>query len=593
MKISFRTAVLGIAALALGLPGCGLDRHPAYSSGIKYGLRHDPILRPAAAKDLGDERYEPDRPGVFPIMKLDDAFKFDHPYYAKTKVFLAGALKEVIDKTNAGLSDEQRRPFEDKLLHHPAGHRDAFAEKLDRLLRDPSRISDQGRKDLEAELEAMFGTPAKPIVNAKAAEIDEAAITDLKLDEKTLAMGSTRYRIHCLHCHGVPGDGRGPTARWINPHPRDFRAGLFKFQSVDQTGSSKPPARADLMRTLRQGIEGTAMPTFNLLSDADLEAIISYVIHLSIRGKVEATAIIECFEYGEKNHTLERKKGEDGDIKANVKAFTLQFVMGRDGKGKTDGWLASNNSSSAIKPRDIPYDPSDMTALAESVKRGQQIFTANPSPELQKDFFDRIFQNAIAEAKSAAVSKAMADAETKAIEDAENMAIKAAQDKQKTKLTEEEEYKIKESLEKDHAKIKAAVQQDRAKVEAAAGKDLKTEEIKKATEAKVLSTLKGANCVSCHTDYGRQARFRFDDWGTLVRPNNLSIGQLRGGKRPVDIYYRIHSGINGSGMTPFGKTFEGQEQYIWDLVNFVSVIPYPAMRASLKLDLAPIPASAK
>ena len=40
-------------------------------------------------------------------------------------------------------------------------------------------------------------------------------------------------------------------------------------------------------------------------------------------------------------------------------------------------------------------------------------------------------------------------------------------------------------------------------------------------------------------------------------------------------------------MTPFGKTFEGNEQYIWDLVNFVSVLSYPAMRDNLKLRLDP------
>src|SRR5262249_49807428 len=63
-----------------------------------------------------------------------------------------------------------------------------------------------------------------------------------------------------------------------------------------------------------------------------------------------------------------------------------------------------------------------------------------------------------------------------------------------------------------------------------------------------------ASCVSCHKDFGRQATFRFDDWGTLVRPADLTRGVYRGGGRPVDIYYRIHSGINGSGMAPFGAS---------------------------------------
>ena len=50
------------------------------------------------------------------------------------------------------------------------------------------------------------------------------------------------------------------------------------------------------MRTLHTGIDGTSMPSFALLDvrdpeskdkETDLEAAVSYVIHLSIRGVVE------------------------------------------------------------------------------------------------------------------------------------------------------------------------------------------------------------------------------------------------------------------------------------------------------------------
>ena len=40
----------------------------------------------------------------------------------------------------------------------------------------------------------------------------------------TLAEGSKLYRQHCLHCHGLEGNGRGPTGYWVNPPPRDYRA---------------------------------------------------------------------------------------------------------------------------------------------------------------------------------------------------------------------------------------------------------------------------------------------------------------------------------------------------------------------------------
>ena len=56
-------------------------------------------------------------------------------------------------------------------------------------------------------------------------------------------MGSKHFRLHCLHCHGLTGDGRGPSGKWLNPHPRDYRQGLFKFQSVNQAadGTIRPP----------------------------------------------------------------------------------------------------------------------------------------------------------------------------------------------------------------------------------------------------------------------------------------------------------------------------------------------------------------
>src|SRR5205085_2022380 len=113
----------------------------------------------------------------------------------------------------------------------------------------------------------------------------KALAGDLKLDRKTLEKGSAIFRKQCLHCHGLPGDGRGPTGPWVNPHPRDFRQGFFKFASTDPAIGK--PRREDIRRTLLNGIDGTSMPSFHLLPADDLENLISYVIHLSIRGEAE------------------------------------------------------------------------------------------------------------------------------------------------------------------------------------------------------------------------------------------------------------------------------------------------------------------
>src|SRR5439155_8541743 len=42
-----------------------------------------------------------------------------------------------------------------------------------------------------------------------------------------------------------------------------------------------------------------------------------------------------------------------------------------------------------------------------------------------------------------------------------------------------------------------------------------------------------AKCETCHVDLGRRARWKYDEWGTLVRPADLTRGVYRGGRRPI------------------------------------------------------------
>jgi hypothetical protein len=55
------------------------------------------------------------------------------------------------------------------------------------------------------------------------------------------------------------------------------------------------------------------------------------------------------------------------------------------------------------------------------------------------------------------------------------------------------------------------------------------------------------------------------------------------------LYYRIHSGIDGSGMTAFSNVFKGSENYLWDVINFLQVASYPTMHRGINLELRPIP----
>lgn len=149
------------------------------------------------------------------------------------------------------------------------------------------------QQEINAELKEYFGTPREPKV-----EVDEEILTDpeMRLTPEHLKEGSKLYRRLCLYCHGVNGDGNGPTGQFLNPRPRDFRRGIFKFRStvrVDpNTNKPDPPAQVtpsfdDIKRTLRRGVPTASMPSFNLLSEEALDALVSYVIHLSLRGMAE------------------------------------------------------------------------------------------------------------------------------------------------------------------------------------------------------------------------------------------------------------------------------------------------------------------
>ncbi len=90
------------------------------------------------------------------------------------------------------------------------------------------------------------------------------------------------------------------------------------------------------------------------------------------------------------------------------------------------------------------------------------------------------------------------------------------------------------------------------------------------------------NCVKCH---GRDARgsktadVGFDNWGRIAFPADLTMGTLHGGRRPVDIYRRIYSGINGTPMpgsaepnVDQGETVEQRSDRIWHLVHFITSV---------------------
>jgi len=241
----------------------------------------------------------------------------------------------------------------------PAGKLDDFIAKINQRsgqTYNPDDLSADQKAKLQQLLQEMFGTPAEPIVHGDDDETKSLA-DRLQLQPDKLAAGSHLYKKHCLQCHGLSGDGRGPTGQWVYPFPRDFRQGIYKY--VSSAGSAaRKPTRADLHRVTAAGIERTSMPAFAMLSEEDRERLVSYTIHLGVRGEVEFRLM---------RGILSHNNDMDDDLAAELRS-ALKIVLQQ--------WV--NADGEAIAPSSIPTpdDPNLRVADShlESVRRGQKLF---------------------------------------------------------------------------------------------------------------------------------------------------------------------------------------------------------------------------
>ena len=255
------------------------------------------------------------------------------------------------------------------------------------------------------------------------------------------------YRLQCVHCHGPSGGGDGPTAPFLDPRPRDYRRGIFKFTAL---ADKSRPRREDLYRTLTDGVYTTAMPSFRRFGDADLEGLVDYVRLLSIRGETELLLALE-YEY-------------DAGLPMEVVQETY-----------LDVWEKWEGAYEKV----IAFDGEVPDASPERIAHGRELYM---------------------------------DA-------------------------------------------------------------------------------KGANCVSCHGMAGRgdgasafevvvdeagneQTVNVSDDWGEKINVRDLTRGIYRFGGRPIDLYRRIHAGINGTPMPshaalkkPDGSRLLSDDD-LWDIVYY-------------------------
>ncbi len=217
-------------------------------------------------------------------------------------------------------------------------------------------IPEKHQKEIKEILVRNFGSPVDPRwqipdapLPAAEGETPKPIAWKAKSEPRQLMHGAMVFQQRCAGCHGETGDGGGPAATHLDPKPRDYRQGKFKFIS---TPRGSKPRRSDLERIIRRGAKGTSMPAFTFMSDEDMDAVIDYVTALSYRGELELSLI----SYSKDE--LEEKDSVDPNYVAEV------------AKAIDANWSSAGDqlvSPLTVNPKRTP----------ESIAAGAKIFLSN------------------------------------------------------------------------------------------------------------------------------------------------------------------------------------------------------------------------
>jgi mono/diheme cytochrome c family protein len=96
---------------------------------------------------------------------------------------------------------------------------------------------------------------------------------ELATDPATVERGRALFVDHCALCHGVRGDGNGPRREGILPPPADLTSAGWRR-------GADPRRVHDI---IRDGKPGTSMPSWHALDEADIWALVAYVLSLGGR----------------------------------------------------------------------------------------------------------------------------------------------------------------------------------------------------------------------------------------------------------------------------------------------------------------------
>ncbi len=186
------------------------------------------------------------------------------------------------------------------------------------------------------------------------------------------------YRQQCSSCHGDSGQGRGRVAASQNPYPREFRLGIFKYKS---TRRNAKPLKEDIARSLKQGLTGTQMPLFNKLRDSQIDALVDYVIFLSIRGEFER----RLMQSGLNDLDLDKERIYTrtlAETQSKLHETEIEFATNVL-TSIADAWIKAPDTVEEFELPDFPIvghsTDGNPEALAQSIARGKELFVSQIS----------------------------------------------------------------------------------------------------------------------------------------------------------------------------------------------------------------------
>jgi len=165
--------------------------------------------------------------------------------------------------------------------------------------------------------------------------------------------GRQVYLVHCAHCHGLAGDGKGWDGQYLDPQPADFRT----MRDEQMT----PEAQGEHLAKVTFGIQDTAMPTWGefLPLEQRWDAI-KYLMDTFMGGGVPATTSVyqqgqlpanfvtlSSDLYLQEGHTISVTHGAD------LYAQYCATCHGDQGQGNGPGTQGSASGGPAAFPADM------------------------------------------------------------------------------------------------------------------------------------------------------------------------------------------------------------------------------------------------